>query len=66
MSDMSALEDLHFSAILDRIGHQIEAGRALGCVALQCFDWRLQESIAHNLCYINYCYNEKRNKTWLR
>ena len=38
MSDMSALEDLHFSAILDRIGHQIEARRALGCVALQCFD----------------------------
>ena len=33
------------------------------CVTSQCFEWRLQASMAHDHCCVNFCSNDKRNKS---
>ena len=33
------------------------------CVTLECFEWRLQASMAHDHCCVNFCSNDKGNKS---
>ena len=33
------------------------------CVTSRCFEWRLQASMAHDHCCVNFCSNDKRNKS---
>ena len=45
--------------------HQIRlyGHKAWSCVTIQCFEWRLQASMAHDHCCVNFCSNDKRNKS---